>query len=270
MTDFSKDTIEKFLVNGGVSLDGFVSNLRDFFEDGRDHYRRVILRNRIASRLGLDVRLIGEAERKQLWTEVKTYEKTGSFSFIDKMSIRTTVERWSSGEFDPPLLTLLKYFENKGLTIKGLNLWDDLEPTRYALSRTLSFLMVYPWRNPIKETQITNSYLKYRELHRKELAKIVQNHQYNKRYIKSKRKICPINQSLLDAILCAMPDYAIEVRELGQLKLFMETKTDPLNPWFIPYGIFMYATFEENTGGNPLLYWLWDECHELYNDFWNY
>ena len=198
-------------------------------------YRCVLTRDRIASHLdqGLDPTNLGD--QKKIWEEVIRVIGAN----------KATLTRWNSGETDPPWEQLIKYFDHTDCPGDYLHFLDRIAAMRFAIARTLTYVLVYPWSATPGPVVAPGALQR--------CWKIAENHKYYQRF-------SDINQNLLDRILASVPQVNVNEDMIGKIRKRMESKPKPDEPLSWPFAIFKLATSSKYSLTDPnenALSWIW-------------
>jgi hypothetical protein len=234
-----RDFIEKYLKERELSHGNFYKNIRDFIDASREHYRRLMILNRVANYIGFDRTVDDPKVWKSVMREVARVVK----------SDESTLSRWRNGVVDIPVEeNLIKYLDNSECPSAdlGSKYLDKNAALRFAIPRTLTYIRVFPWRkipqNSIVPKVSSRSW------------KIIKSHKFHK----NKNNL---NQYILDKILTIIPELEVDVREIGSLKRRIENDSSQDDPMYWPFLIFKYATISVDLldSGEQTYAWIWNE-----------
>jgi hypothetical protein len=221
MMTLDRSRVEEFLLNNGVGPTNFFKKLSTFFDRSKMHYRRLLIRDRIALHLDSKLDMTKAKDRRKVWLHI------ASTIHADD----GTGTKWHSGETDPPIDQLLAYFDYVDVPIEQIPAYDRRAAWRFAIPRALLYSQVYPWPMLRKRHHV-------RTLAGK-ASKLIASSKYFKRFT-------DINQSSMDKALFAVPELELGVRNVAAIRERMETRHSLDDPLCWPFAIFKTATFNRS------------------------
>lgn len=248
--------IQPYLKGRGIDITSFVRDVRNFYAEAQNHYSRLAFRDRIAACLGLDVSKSG--------TRRKPWELMAQELGTD----RKTAGRWCSGEIDPSLQEIWKYFHRLHMPCQHPDM-QRLEPIRTGIARTLVFIRVFP-------PQTLHPVLDESEIKDKPILDECWARLRSHPHYKNEQRL-RINQDALDLVWhdsVFRPHLWMELSEIGPTIRRLESKPWQVDPWFWPVVIFKYVTMTNLTSSskkttNPDR-WIWDPEDPRYMDVWRH
>ena len=220
--DAGRNEIAAFLQARGTGPEGFCKKVCLFFKRSRGHYRRLLVRDRIASHFDPALRMTSAGDQRKVWKHVAdTLKLDGG-----------TATKWTSGETDPPFEEIINYFDHSDCPFEGLPICDQSHTYPFAIARTLLYCQVYPWPRTPKILEVPLSI--------RRAWTIISNGKYYKR-------LHDINQYSLDLVISGLPELAAGVRDVGAIRQRMESRPSSDDPLFWPFAIFKFATFDRSS-----------------------
>lgn len=233
--------IESYLDSRGIEPDAFYLKIRQFLDRSRVHYRCLLIRDQIAAQIDPELDPTSPGGQKKIWEEV--IRVIGA----DK----ATLTRWNSGQTDPPWEQLIKYFDHTDCPGEGLRLLDRRAAMRFAIARTLTYILVYPWSTTSDSVRAPDALQR--------CWKIAENHKYHQRF-------SDINQNLLDRIVVSIPKVMVKVDMIGGIRKRMEGHPRLDDPLYWPFAIFKLATFSRYSLTDPTenaFQWIWQDQYKV-------
>lgn len=205
------------------------------------HYRWLLIRDRIAAHIDPGLDPTNSGDQKKIWEEV--------IGVIG--ANKATLTRWNSGETDPPWEQLIKYFDHTDCPGEDLPLLDRRAALRFAIARTLTYILVYPWSATSGPVGAPDAL--------RRCWKIAENHKYYQRF-------ADMNQNLLDRIVVSVPQVMVKVDMIGSVRQRMEGHPRQDDPLYWPFAIFKLATFSRYSRTEPTenaFRWIWQDEYKL-------
>ena len=220
--DESRYEIEDYLDKIGIDADRFYPRIRQFLDRSRFHYRRLLIRDRIAAHIDPGLAPASPAGQKKVWEEVVRVIR------VDK----ATLTRWKSGETDPPWEQLFKYFDHTDCPCEDLPIMDRSAAIRLAIARTLTYILVFPWPRVPDSGKVPEALSR--------CWQIASNHKYYQRFH-------DINQHLLDSMIVSVPQVSVKADAIGAIRRRMERRPRQSDLLYWPFAIFKLATFSKRN-----------------------
>lgn len=247
----------RYLEPRGLDLDEFAAQVRDFFVSSQDHFGRLICRDAIAECLGLD--MASEKDRDTLWRTIAN----------DAGISRKVRGQWLTGELDPPIEAVKRYLPQLAcprVESKLLTLTDLAAPVRMGISRTLTYIRVFPPNGPANVQSLERSSGKLLEC----WAKLKRHVHYRTPKGKPRRNL---NQHALDLVREEFRDALwLEPQAIAGVKRGVEVEQRDKHPLYWDLLMFKFATFEDISSTNVAkrnpYRWIWDNNHIRHNEIW--
>jgi hypothetical protein len=235
--------VERHLNRTGIApkdddVDDFVAWIRGCFYDGIvDRYRQVILQT-IREAPGVNSRDIFESIGKAIPTTP------------------SNIPKWREGTLSVPFDKLFSFFGACDFPISAIQFPSAATIVRAAISRTLTYVRVYP---PDIEFVEAGKGFTEREA---DCWSYVRRH----RLFVEKG---PLDPNILDEVEKRYPDLTLQPEDVILLKDVMEGRRNERSfmVWFKHWTIFSYAT--KFHPFHPRIFWLWESPYPPYAKIWN-
>lgn len=245
----SRAEIDAYLTVRHMGTDNFYKETCDFFVNAREHYRRLLLCERIASHLTPKADLSNKKDRNRVFRTLGDANKVH----------QSTWQTWANGAIDPDLSYFYLYHDSTKRLFDMPELFDTARATRFAIPRTLTFIRVFPWPKTPRSCRVP--------LEQKRAWRMIRSHPCNSG--RTSRNV-PITQAALDTIMSSSLGKSFTIDDIGLLKLKLETCLDATNPWLWPFAIFKYATFARLPDGSDNIHLpIWARSSDDYHFIWD-
>lgn len=250
--------LRPYLEHYGLQLPDFADRLRRVFLESQWHYARLTYQAAVATHHCQT--LSTAAGRNELWTRIGA--ETGTARVIQK--------HWRDGVADPPAEPLFAYLAKLAVITRDFDLpavTDAISAVQLGIARTLTFIRVFPPRNPHVGPYETDNTMQ-------DLLACWRMLRAHTHYRSTKRT--RLNQHALDLVYeHYSPPLAIPTEVLGELKKLDDVNEDgDIYPGTLywPWLIFKFATTLKYTtdnfdGPNPYA-WIWDVTNPLHRRIW--